>query len=105
MAKSFPSVLRSAIESARITPAEFSRRAEITEGYVYSILSGYFPPTGDETKLRGWAKVLGLNAEATEALCIAAHLDRSPETLRNEFIRMREALAGKRKPATRKRRT
>ena len=88
----FPAALRKAIKSAGLTPARFGKLVG-SQNYVYSILSGYFPPTGDETKLRSWAEVLKLDEEGVRQLIVAAHLDRAPDSLREEFDRMRRRIA------------
>jgi transcriptional regulator with XRE-family HTH domain len=93
MRRTFASLLRTHIEAAGITRAEFARRSGSAHGSLYSLLSGKFRPPDREEKLRAWAGILGLKPREADRFVLAALIDRAPPTLRKEIDRLQRVEA------------
>lgn len=86
----FPAALRSALVGAGLLPVDFAGMVGRTPSYVYGLVNGrHFRPPKDKVELERWADVLRLDGHPRRDFLLFAFLDRGPEFVRAEFLRLR----------------
>lgn len=83
MPTAFAVALRDHLAAKNLGQREFSRKANVNQGFISQILQGNRPPPMD--RIGKWAEILGLDAAETERFELLAGLEHSPAPVA-EFV-------------------